>query len=328
MGGPPGYARAEIETDDREMGGHTFERDARRSPTLQPTDGGSRHRGSGGDEILAEAGPEARAPGLATDVDKQLASATSAPLRWTFSGCHVQIMALDSYQTVHAGIRAVRRAARAPSGPAGACTRRFGATRLPRWFGGRVHPVSAATADRESMVDSASRVAPKYQRSVWGVHRVHAGSGSRRVAGRSGHRVDPGPCGATGPRRYRAGPEWSAARAPRHSSYVCGSPGARTRNVADQATRSAGATISARPFAMADATSSSGEVVGSTACCVRGVAGAAGQPPSSSHRPRFGAIGAYQVSSKADPSGWWTAATPGNPSPLTESQLPYSSHPP
>ena len=33
-------------------------------------------------------------------------------------------------------------------------------------------------------------------------------------------------------------------------------------------------------------------------------------------------MGAYHVSSSADPSGWRTAATPGSPSPLTESQLP------
>ena len=106
------------------------------------------------------------------------------------------------------------------------------------------------------------------------------------------------------------------------------SPGARTRNVADHATRSAGARTRARPAAIADARSSSGEVVGSRACCARGTSGAAGQPPSSSQIPRFGAIGAYQLSSRRAPSGCAAAATPGSPSPPAPSQPPYSSQPP
>lgn len=103
--------RTEIETDDRQMGCHAFERDARRSTTLQPADGGSRYRRSGADRILAETSPQARTPGLPTDVDEKLAGAPPAPLRWTFSGCHLLIMALDSYQPIHVRVRAVRHAA-------------------------------------------------------------------------------------------------------------------------------------------------------------------------------------------------------------------------
>ena len=85
------------------MGGQAFERDARRSPTLQTADGGSRCRRSGRDRTLAETSPQARAPGLATDVDEELAGATPAPVRWTFSRCHAQIMEKRAYGAMHPG---------------------------------------------------------------------------------------------------------------------------------------------------------------------------------------------------------------------------------